>query len=390
MKRKLAAISMCAVLIGAMTAGCSGTSSESATSKESASASSQASSASSQEASSLDGDSSIKSYNFAGDIVGQGAAALDDLVDEESYIFNSMNSKFQIYNDNFTADTQGTNVQTMASSGYDGMMIFGWNATLYTTINDISSTASVPYVIFDQIPQDQEVIDQLSMNQYYVGSVGVDNYSGAGVAAQEMYDAGITKVILVGGSVGDVVHDSREKGFTEKFEELGGEVLGVARCSDPSEATTKTDDLLSAYPDAQGAYCFTGDYAVSALSALDNYSSLDLKVYCSDTTAESIPYIIDGSIVRGDSGSKIAAILAATLLYNYANGNPILDEEGNAPLFNNIVSFTVDASNAQEYDDKFLSGHPFTAEGIQEFIQEDVTYQTYVDYISEFSMDTLK
>lgn len=325
--------------------------------------------------------------SFAGDIVGQGAQALDDLVAEEEYLFKAMGSEFKIYNDNFTADTQGTNVQTMASAGYDGLMIFGWNATLYTTISNTAKEAKVPFVFFDQIPTDADMISQLEENEYYVGSVGVDNYQLGVNIAKRMLADGKTKALLLGGSVGDVVHDARNKGFVETFEAGGGQVLATTRCTDPAEATTKEDDMISGNPDAEATYCLTGDYAIAAIAALENHANTQMSLYCSDVTTEAAQYIKDGAIVCGDGGSKIATVIASALLYNYANGNIIRDENGKAPNFSNIVSFEVNKDNVDAYVSAFLTGHPVSEEDVRAMVADGVNYKTFTDYIETFSLD---
>lgn len=326
-------------------------------------------------------------FSFAGDIVGQGAQALDDLVAEEEYLFNAMGCGFKIYNDNFTADTQGTNIQTMASAGYDGLMIFGWNATLYTTISNTAKEAKVPFVFFDQIPTDEQMIHQLEENEYYVGSVGVDNYQLGVNIAKRMLADGKTKALLLGGSVGDVVHDARNKGFVETFEAGGGQVLATTRCTDPAEATTKEDDMISGNPDAEATYCLTGDYAIAAIAALENHAGTQMALYCSDVTTEAAQYIKDGSIVCGDGGSKIATVIAAALLYNYANGNIIRDENGKAPNFSNIVSFEVNKDNVDAYVSAFLTGHPVSEADVRAMVADGVNYKTFTDYIENFSLD---
>lgn len=341
----------------------------------------------SQEQGGASQDSPSGGLSFAGDIVGQGVQALDDIVSEEEYVFKAMGGSFKIYNDNFTADTQGTNVQTMASAGYDGLMLFGWNATLYSTISNTMKEAKVPFVFFDQIPTDQEMITKLEENEYYAGSVGVDNYQLGANMAKRMLDAGIKKVLLLGGSVGDVVHDARDNGFTETFEAGGGEILAKARCTDPAEATTKEDDMLSGNSDAQATYCLTGDYAIAAIAAIENHAGREMALYCSDTTTEAAQAIIDGKIVCGDGGSKIATVIAAAVLYNYANGNVIKDDSGKAPNFSNIIAFEINKENAQKYIDQFLNGHPLSEDEVRAFVADGVNYKTFADYIENFSLD---
>lgn len=377
---RIAAV-LCAIVLGASLAACgeSSSSSTAATSAKSEAAAPAAETKTESTATAADG------LKFAGDIVGQGVGALDIIVSEEEYTFNAMGSSFQIYNDNFTADTQTTNIQTMASSGYAGMMVFGWNATFYNTISETAAKTKTPFVFFDQIPTDDAVIESLNGNEYYVGSVGVDNYVAGENAAKAMLEDGITTALILGGSVGDVVHDARVNGFTAAFEAGGGKIAGVARCSDPSEATSKEDDLISGNADAQATYALTGDYAISAIAALDNHSGTEMAIYCSDTTAEAIPYIIDGTITYGDGGSKIATTIAATLLQNYATGNIIRDADGNAPRFSNIVAFRITPENAEKYSELFLTGHPLTEEAIQGLVGID--YDAYEEWIEGFSWE---
>ena len=392
MKRKLTkftSLFMAGMLAVSLLGGCGGSDKAAGGKADTTGSANGSGQAGSSEKSDGAGGSGQGKFSFAGDIVGQGAQALDDLVAEEEYLFNAMGSTFKIYNDNFTADTQGTNIQTMASAGYDGLMIFGWNATLYTTISNTAKEAKVPFVFFDQIPTDQNLISQLEENEYYVGSVGVDNYQLGVNIAKRMLDDGIKKAILLGGSVGDVVHDARDKGFTETFEAGGGQVLAKTRCTDPAEATTKEDDMISGNPDAEATYCLTGDYAIAAVAALENHTGTSMELYCSDVTTEAAQYIKDGTIVCGDGGSKIATVIASALLYNYANGNIIRDENGKAPNFSNIVSFEVNKDNAEAYVSAFLTGHPVSEEDVRAMIADGVTYKTFTDYIANFSLDTV-
>lgn len=325
--------------------------------------------------------------SFAGDIVGQGGVALDIFVNEMEYDFEMLDSQFQIYNDNFTADTQMQNIETMASKGYDGIMVYGWNATSYASISDIYNTAKIPFVIFDQIPREQDAVDMLTANEYYVGSVGTDSYAEGVNAAQAMLDDGITTAIILGGSVGDTIHDTRIEGFTATFEESGGSVLGAGRCTDPSEGTTKFDDMLSANSDVQGAYCLSGDYAIAAISAMGNHADADVKLYVAGATTETLPYIKDGTIAWADSGSKLVIPIAAALLKNYAQGNIIKDADGNAPYFDNVVPFEVTADNADRFSDLFLTGHPLEKDEINALVGEDITYDDFVNFIESYSMN---
>jgi ABC-type sugar transport system substrate-binding protein len=391
MKKRLLALSTAVVLTAGLFAGCGANEETPSSESKSEAPAAQEDSKESSDTSSDNADASgeLEAMSFAGDIVGQGVPALDNYVGHLEYGFNAIGSEFSIFNDNFNADTQTSNIQTIASSDYDGCMVFGFNAAAYPSISSTLQQGQVPFLFYDQIPADESVIEALNKNEYYVGSVGVDPYEQGVMAAEDMLEAGIKTAMILGGSVGDVIHDGRTNGFTDTFEAGGGEVVAVARCSDPSEATAKEDDLLSANPDAEATYALTGDYAISALSALDNYSGREMVIYCSDITADALDLVKDGSIDVAYSGAALDTTIGVTLLYNAASGNKILDENGNPPMMDMIPTFKVTAELADRYNEVFFTGHPLDAETMKSLIGPDVTYQTYLDFFDNFSLETV-
>lgn len=390
MKKRVLALSTAVVLAAGLFAGCGSNEETSDTkSKSETPAAEESEAPTSEESETPAASGDLEAMSFAGDIVGQGVPALDNYVGHLEYGFNAIGSEFQIFNDNFNADTQTSNIQTIASSDYDGCMVFGFNAAAYPSISSTLQQGQIPFLFYDQIPMDESVIEALNQNEYYVGSVGVDPYDQGVMAAEDMLEAGIKTAMILGGSVGDVIHDGRTNGFTDTFEAGGGEVVAVARCSDPSEATAKEDDLLSANPDAEATYALTGDYAISALSALDNYAGREMVIYCSDITADALSLVKDGSIDVAYSGAALDTTIGVTLLYNAASGNKILDENGNPPMMDFIPTFQVTAELADRYDEVFFTGHPLDSETMKSLIGPDVTYQTYIDFFEDFSLETV-
>ena len=337
--------------------------------------------------SSSDGEAT-KSYNVTGNIWGQGVNALDIIAKEAEYTQESVGNKFKIYNDNFTADTQASNFQSMISSGTDGMMVFGSVPTLYSSLSKNCEKAKTPFVFFDQIPTDKKVIKTLNNNKYYLGSVGTDNYAAGENVAKAMLKNGVKTAFTLGGAVGDVVHDARLSGFKDAFTKGGGKLLASGHCDSPSDAATKGDDLIAAHKDADAIYALTGDYSIGVLTAESNHK-VDIPVYQSDTTTESIKYIKNGKIVYADGGSKISTTLAGLLLANYLQGNEIRDKSGNAPYFGTIVPFKVTKDIADKYQKKFLEDHPMSKDALKKFVGKDVSYKTFVDFIDNYSFDSV-
>ena len=109
-------------------------------------------------------------------------------------------------------------------------------------------------------------------------------------------------------------------------------------------------------------------------------------MYVSGATSETNPYIKDGTIAYADSGSKLVIPISAALLKNYAMGNIIKDEDGNAPYFDNVIPFEVNAENADRFSELYLKGHPLTSDELGKLVGSDVTYQDFVDFIENYSM----
>lgn len=333
-----------------------------------------------------DAQTSVGAHAIAGNIWGQGVNALDIIASECEYTQKACGNTFKVYNDNFTADTQASNIQSMASSGVEGMMIFGSVPTLYSKISSTCSSAKIAFVFEDQIPSDETILEELNKNEYYVGAVGTDNYAAGANVAKKMLENGITSAFTLGGAIGDVVHDARLAGFKDTFTAGGGNLVAEGHCDSPADAATKGDDLIAANGNVEGIYALTGDFAIGAITALSNHNA-NIPVYCSDTTAESAAYIKSGEIVYGDGGSRIVTTIAAILLDNYLDGNVIKDADGNAPYFGTVVPFEVNADNADGYVEHFLNNHPMTEEQIQTLC--GASYDDFVKFIAEYSYDSI-
>ncbi len=323
--------------------------------------------------------------------LGQGVPALDSIEAEGKYVNTVLGNEFVVVNDEFQADKLQKDIQSLISSGVDGIMLFGWVPTAIPGISDMCEQSKVPFVIFDQIPRDEEMITQLEANPYYVGSVGIDNYTSAEnmakIAAQQY-----KKALIIGGAVGDIVHDARFEGFTDAFEAAGGTILGTAHCADPSEATTKGEDLLAAHPEAEVIYALTGDFATGMITALEN-KNLEIPIVASDIVSASLDDINDGKIEVGQGGFYIATSMAAVLLDNYIAGHPIMTEDNKAPYFGNIVLFEVTAEDTSDYRAYFIDGHPFTESqllGLAFRYNDSVGYLDFMNFIESYSIEMLK
>ena len=133
-------------------------------------------------------------------------------------------------------------------------------------------------------------------------------------------------------------------------------------------------------------YAMVGDYIPGSISAIDTLGlSGNIKGYMSCVDKTSAEYIKQGVIRAGNDGIMLPSLIAPTLLQNYLDGHPILDENGKAPHLR-TRAFKVDESNVDDYMSIFTTDgvFPLTEEMLKNLcyrFNPDVTYQTYVDLI---------
>ncbi|MCD8375320.1 MAG: hypothetical protein LUD69_00050, partial [Oscillospiraceae bacterium] len=84
------------------------------------------------------------------------------------------------------------------------------------------------------------------------------------------------------------------------------------------------------------------------------------------------------------SGNELVGGVAAALLINWLDGNPILDDEGNPPELV-MVGFIVDQDNVDDLDTLYNDEDgPFTVEVLQSLLvrnDSSVNYDTFVDFV---------
>ncbi len=322
--------------------------------------------------------------------LGQGVPALDNIEEQARYLNEDIvGNNFVVVNDEFTADKLIKDVQSLISSDVDGIMLFAWVPTAILNIADLCEQTKVPFVIFDQIPQDMEVVSQLEDNPYYVGSVGINN-AGVGTAMAEYALEKYKSAVILGGAVGDPIHDTRIDAFVETFEAGGGEVLGVTRAQDPSEAAIKAEDLLSAHPDAECIFTLTGDFATGAITALSN-KGLDIPILSSDLVADTLNDLKDGKVEIAQGGN-IATPIGSILLQNFLDGHPLMAENGKAPYFNAQTLFFVNGEQADAYQMYYYDSFPLSEDQVSGLLyryNSDVTIDSVKDFLDNFTMDAL-
>lgn len=347
-------------------------------------------------ASSAAASNSSVSYNIVCDILGTVTPVIVEYGTYPTLMGDTVyGNKTTVVSDEFKADQQMTNIQNAISSGTQGIMFSPVFTEQVKKIGDMCKDAKIPFVMYDNDPG-QAAIDQVKDNPYYVGTVTTSGEdAGAQIAKQALAD-GCKKAVLIGGAVGQSFFDQRVKGFTDAFTAGGGTVLGVARCTDPSEAPVKGEDLLSANRDADCVYGMASDFIDGGTyTALANLGLQNVKVYCGAAFSTAAQAILDGKYTSGNDGNNLPAQVAYILLMNYLDGKIIKDDSGNAPYLK-IMPFAVTKANAADYIALFHSDTviPLGEKNVKDLsfrFNSSVTYKNIYDLVTTgLSVENIK
>ena len=329
-------------------------------------------------------------YTIGYNNFGVGAYPLDLNEKETTYAIQTAGSQVKVANDNFTVDNVITDVKNLISSNVDGVVVWCAADTLYNSLNDLMLQAKMPFALGDKYPTSEDTIAKFQENEFFAGAVSTDDTITGANMAQRAWDDGHKTALIVAAAQGDTNHDARVKGFTEKFEELGGKVLGTVRCADPSEAVQKSGALLAAHKDADCLYGSGGDYSIGALSAMES-AGVTMPVYGTDVDPNVIQGIKDGKIsaATGAAGTYCGTF-AALLLINYLDGHPILDENGKAPATKGVKTIMITKDNVDDFEEYWINNEIFTEEELQSLLykyNENVTWADYEKMIEEYNFE---
>lgn len=327
-------------------------------------------------------------YTFATNDFGQGEYSLDINAWIVESVAKRVGSEADVVDNQFTVDNIVTQLRSQLSKGPDGVCMIGIAETVFPAIAAACQEANVPYAFFATPPIEEDV-KAMEEDPLYAGTVLFEPEQEAAYLAEKAYEAGGRKAVILAGAQGDYNHDHRITGFTKRFEELGGEVLDVARCDNPGQGDEKGSNLLSANKDADVAIGAGAGY-ITSLEGIREKMGLSYKIYGCDTTPNLIQDVIDGKVEIISCGANTGAAFATILLINKLLGHPILNEEGKAPYTKDLTLYFCDADNCEKFQ-KFwdeCQKDPLTTEEITALIGEDVTYEDFVNALKNHADDT--
>lgn len=386
MKKRVISLLMAGAMAAALLAGCGSKADKAADSKGQTSSAEEQKTDPGKDAPSGDGS---KSYSIAGNIWGTGAYPLDIIVHADEKVEALTGIKLDVADNQFTADKIVTDLQSQLASKPDGVLMFTVVDAVFGSVQELCDAQGVPYVLDTNFPSDEAVFNKIKDDPLFIGGIAASPYEMGKTLADQAIAAGNKTAVILGAAIGDYSHDQRIAGFTEQFESKGGKVEQTMHCSDPSESTTKANDLIMANPDIDCVYCSGGDYlsAVAAIKAGD--SSYKFNLYGTDVAPDLINYIDQGIIQAMNGGNHVNGAIALCLLVNYLDGHQILDAEGKAPVLDYLQTYLITPENAAHFQKLYKDESCFiTDEQFKSLLYRynpDVTVDTYDQFLKTYA-----
>lgn len=333
--------------------------------------------------------SGFGSYTIGHTNLGAGVWILDMYQKNTQHYADELGMTLNPASANFSSDQMVKDIQNQIASGEDGHLYFAAITTLTPTVNEMFEKEGVYWSVFNQMPDERD-LETLNANPYYCGAVGSDHVAVAASLGELAAEMGLKKAGLMAGAVGDTSSDLRIQGFTEAFEAGGGEVVAVARCSDPSEAAAKGDDLLAAYGDEIDCfYALNMDYIMAAIHASENYGLDNIMFFSSDCDAEGLEYVRQGKMIA-HSNMSTDSVFAMVLVLNALDGHKIVDENGNPPYFTAGSPWIITQETADDYQTYWLDEFPIPMEAMQSMLYRynpDVSYESLLKIQEDYDYD---
>lgn len=288
-------------------------------------------------------------YNIAANTWGVGAYPLDIITHAENKIVNLTGAKLDVADNQFTADKVVTDLESQLATNPDGVLMMTVVDAVFGTIKEKCNSANVPYVLDTNFPSDEKLMEEIKADPLFLGGATASQYLiGKEIAGAVLADGHQTVVILAA-AAGDYSHDTRIEGFTDAFEAAGGEIAQVMHCSDPSEATTKANDLLTANPDVDAIYATGGDFLSALVAIKTSDAGAKYALYGTDIAPDLIDGVIDGTISAMNGGQHLCGAMVMTMLINYLDGHQILDDNGKPPVIDYFATYSVTQENAEGF-----------------------------------------
>lgn len=320
-------------------------------------------------------------YNYFGN-----AGVLITLANNSKYVVEAFGGTTVAVDNNFSVDKIVTDLENLIAAGVDGLLVWAPTPTLYPVISQMCLEARVPFVLNDKVPADPALQEMLRQNPYFVGGVAPINADYGKAIAEYVVAQGYKTCIVNTSQPGDPSDEPRLLAFTEIFEANGGKILDIVRSSGTDGGKSQVENALIAHPNPDFIYGVGPSFGIGAVQALERYN-YDTIVVTSGLEEAVLNLLADGEIAMANGDNWICGSLSALMLQAFLDGNPLKDENGRAPIIDNVGFYPVTSEQVDLYKRFFIQEQPFSVEEILAMSGSDFDLAAFTKIIEEFTLE---
>lgn len=320
-------------------------------------------------------------YNYFGN-----AGVLITLGNNSKYVVEAFGGIAIGADNNFAVDKIVTDLENLIASGVDGLIVWSPTPTLFPVISQMCLEAQVPFVLNDKVPVQEALRAQLRMNPYFVGGIAPTNEDYGRAIAEYALKQGWKTCIVNTSQPGDPTDQPRLDAFTEIFVANGGKILDIVRSEGNDGGRSQLENSLVAHPNPDFIYGVGSSFGLGAVHALEKYN-YKTKVVTSGLEAEVLNMLAQGKIDMANGDNWVCGSYSAIMLQNFLDGTPLLDENGDAPILDNVGFYEVTSEQVELYKRFFIEETPYSVNEILQMSGKDFIYEDFLKVVEDYTLE---
>lgn len=329
-------------------------------------------------------------YSVGINCFGSSSYALLLLANNSEHVLEAYGDEVTVSDDNYQVDKIIQDVENMIAKGAKGLVVWLPADSLYPTVADICEENEVPFVLADKVPTDEAIAEELKENPYFAGAIGPANAVYGEQMAEFALEQGWTTCMTSSGTVGDPTDQPRIDAFREVFEAGGGTIVEELHADSSDAAQGQIDDALIANPDIDFIYGIGSEFGTAACAALESRGDTRIKVVTSGLDSEALDLLEEEKIAMLSGDNWISGIMAAVVLQNHIEGNPLKDADGNVPYITDILPFTLESNQIDLFRTCFIDHFCYSDDELDDMrtsINAEFDYNALVEKIDSYSFE---
>lgn len=270
---------------------------------------------------------------------------------------------------------QLNDVESMISSGIDGLVLGPQDASVVAGILDACKKNDVKVVIIDRWPG-----DDLVAGEDYTAFIGPNDEEAGYQIAMSLINAGSKKIIGIGGYQNTSVAEGRRAGLVKALEENPDvELLQYEWAGENwDDGDEYFRNMYQANPDLDGVWCYNDSLALASVNVCKELGIIDkVKVGGMDLLSPAVESMQANELWFSTGGHYMQAAFGAVIVFDELNGNKYTGD----PVVS-LDLLNVSQDNLGKFVEKYIDNE-------EPVVWKDLskTYNPDAELIFELSLD---